>query len=211
MEDRAREIGEKIAKVERDYLADDTPWGGSGFWYGGGRAAGEKLWEMVRRPLLEGIDRSGSLLDVGCANGYLLECLRRWGREKGIELEPHGVERSPKLAALARERLGEFGGSVACADAHDWTPSAPHDFVRTGLYAPPEEADEFIARVLRDMVKPGGRLIVAEYRSNRATPSVPWIDEILDGLGREIVGTASGFGYEGIEMMRAVWIDKPTS
>lgn len=140
MTDEGRLRAEKIERTEREYLADDTPWGGSGFWWGGDRASGERLWEMIRRPMLDAIDRSGSLLDVGCANGYLLECFRKWGREKGIELEPHGVERAPKLANLARERLRDFRENIACADARDWTPPTRHDFVRTGLYAPPEEA-----------------------------------------------------------------------
>ncbi len=50
----------------------------------------------------DAIDRDGSLLDVGCANGYLMECLPRW---TPFDVEPYGLEISSDLAELARRRL----------------------------------------------------------------------------------------------------------
>jgi hypothetical protein len=32
---------------------------------------------LEREPILTAIDSGGDILDIGCANGYLLECLMR--------------------------------------------------------------------------------------------------------------------------------------
>jgi 2-polyprenyl-3-methyl-5-hydroxy-6-metoxy-1,4-benzoquinol methylase len=58
-----------LAVVEPSYLAATTPQGQSGH---SGDAA---RWELARRLLLDGVDRDGTFLDVGCANGFLMESL----------------------------------------------------------------------------------------------------------------------------------------
>ena len=67
-----------VEVYEEHYLASDDPRRQSGF------AGDEERWEAARRPIVEAIHRRGSLLDVGCANGYLLESLVHWSpRECG--------------------------------------------------------------------------------------------------------------------------------
>lgn len=53
------------------YLAAQTPWSGSG------KSGTAKDWGSSRSHIAHSIDRPGSFLDVGCANGYMLECLGR--------------------------------------------------------------------------------------------------------------------------------------
>src|SRR5436309_694397 len=84
------------------YLGAGTPWGQSG------RSGDAGSWEVARGLLVDAVDRSGTFLDVGCASGYLMECLVRWGRGKGIEVEPYGLDIAPELAELARGRLPEW-------------------------------------------------------------------------------------------------------
>jgi 2-polyprenyl-3-methyl-5-hydroxy-6-metoxy-1,4-benzoquinol methylase len=85
--------------LEASYLRESTPRGGSGF---GGTAA---EWRARRSQICEAIDRDGSFLDVGCANGHLMETMVTWCAERGIRLEPHGIDLSARLVAEARRRL----------------------------------------------------------------------------------------------------------
>jgi 2-polyprenyl-3-methyl-5-hydroxy-6-metoxy-1,4-benzoquinol methylase len=53
-----------------------------------------------RKFVLDTVDRDGAFLDVGCANGYLMECIPGWAAEKGLAVEPHGVDIVPEFVAL---------------------------------------------------------------------------------------------------------------
>lgn len=86
---------EMAAVVVPAYLAAETPWEQSG------KSGAAESWEYARSLVADAIDRDGSFLDVGCANGYLMECLPRW---TSFKVEPFGLEIAPELAALARQR-----------------------------------------------------------------------------------------------------------
>lgn len=43
-------------------------------------------WEEGRRLIANAINNDGSILDIGCANGFLLRCLREWSSHK-LDLE----------------------------------------------------------------------------------------------------------------------------
>ena len=62
----------KLRELEASYCASNDPILQSGF------SGGALRWKEERSPILEAIHESGDLLDVGCANGYLLECLVEW-------------------------------------------------------------------------------------------------------------------------------------
>src|SRR5271155_5656777 len=82
--------------IETHYLASDKPWKQSGF------SGPYERWEALPRPAANCIDRPGSFLDIGCANGYLLECLLRWSPHS---IEPFGIDISEPLVNLARSRV----------------------------------------------------------------------------------------------------------
>jgi len=151
--------------LENAYLSHTEPWRQSGM------SGPEERWTSLRKPVAECIDRSGTFLDVGCANGYLLECLLRWTAERDVHIEPFGVDCSARLLALAKERLPEHAGRLFHANAYDWVPPRRFDVVRTELvYVPGEHEGEFLARLLRDFVAPGGRLLVANYAEGHPIP-----------------------------------------
>ena len=121
------------ATLEPRYADGATPWQQSGF------SGPEERWVALRRPVADAIDRTGSFCDVGCANGYLAECVARWTAERGLSVELHGLDLSPRLVALARERLPLADFIVANARTH--VPPRCYDFVRTELVYVPA-ADE---------------------------------------------------------------------
>ncbi|MCB9687400.1 MAG: hypothetical protein H6738_03840 [Alphaproteobacteria bacterium] len=53
------------------YLAADTPWAQSG------RSGDAASFERARSLLADAM-LPGTFLDVGCASGYLMECMARW-------------------------------------------------------------------------------------------------------------------------------------
>jgi 2-polyprenyl-3-methyl-5-hydroxy-6-metoxy-1,4-benzoquinol methylase len=83
---------EEQAFHEAAYLAGTNPRQQSGV----GR--GERDWERFRRPIVAPIETDGSFLDIGCANGLLMERVVAWAREDGHVVEPYGLDISGKLA-----------------------------------------------------------------------------------------------------------------
>ena len=65
-------FSEMAAIFNAAYPAGDNPRAQSGF------GGDEARWEAGRRPVVELIDRDGTFLDIGCANGYLMESVVRW-------------------------------------------------------------------------------------------------------------------------------------
>ncbi|MFI5243273.1 MAG: class I SAM-dependent methyltransferase, partial [Gemmatimonadales bacterium] len=70
----------------------------------------------------DAVDRDGAFLDVGCASGYLLETLVAWCRERGIAIDPYGLDISPELADIARRRLPQWAERVFVGNALTWIP-----------------------------------------------------------------------------------------
>jgi SAM-dependent methyltransferase len=166
-----------VEVYEEHYLASDDPRRQSGF------GGDEERWEAARRPIVEAIHRPGSFLDVGCANGYLLESLVRWSP---YPIEPYGLDFSARLVELARARLPQWADRLFVGDALAWEPPRRFDFVRTELmYAPQERRRELVGQLLARVVAPGGRLIVCGYGSPRSGIPTDPVRGILRGWGYE--------------------------
>jgi uncharacterized protein len=167
---------------ELHYLADGDVYKGSGH---SGDAAS---WEAGRRPIAEAVHRPGTFLDVGCANGLLLESLVGWA---AFPVEPYGLDYAPQLVAEARRRLPQWADRIFLGDALDWEPPHPFDFIRSELvYVPEERRREHVARLL-GFVAPGGRLIVCGYGGNEVIdPLRAWGHELQ--FEREWLSPQSG-------------------
>ena len=85
--------------LEAAYLSAPTAWQQSG------KSGTFEDWTRLRIANLAPVNQSGSYLDIGCANGYLLECLVAWAQLKGIQITPYGLDHSHKLVSLAQHRL----------------------------------------------------------------------------------------------------------
>lgn len=190
-----------IKSLEDSYLQYEDPILQSGF--GGGALR----WKAEREPILEAIRSDGDILDVGCANGYLLECLLEWGRERGLSLKPHGLDIGPRLIELARKRLPRFADNFHVGNAWDWKPPRLYRYVYT-VYecVPVDYLPAYTERLIRYVVEPGGRLIVGAYGS-RSQGRTPFdIVAFLRALGYHLVGSAEG-GKPSLTMFG--WIDRP--
>ena len=169
------------------YLASDDPIRQSGF------GGGAERWRAERSPILEAVPGGGDLLDIGCANGYLAECLVAWAAERGVRLTPHGIDIGPRLIAEARRRLPEFAGNFHVANGWDWRPGRRFGYVYTlSDCVPPDMLAEYVERLLDRLVEPGGRLIAGSYGSrSRGTPPLP-VAQTLASLGHVVAGQAAG-------------------
>lgn len=206
-----REIDEADARLERGeideagwhaemaelivpaYLAAGTPWEGSG------KSGSASDWEYARSHVAHAVDRDGSFLDIGCANGYLLECLPRW--------TPHALDRSgldiaPELVDLARRRLSELADRLWVGNALDWEPPHRFTYIRTGLeYVPRHRRRELVERLLGWCE----RLIIGAFSEEaHARPT----EGLLRSWGHEVAGRSERAHPRkpGIEY-RVLWVD----
>lgn len=117
-----------VEVYEQHYLESDDPRRQSGF------GGDEARWEAARRPIVRAIDRRGTFLDVGCANGYLLESLVRWSPHA---LEPYGLDFSCRLVDVARARLPQWADRFHVGDALEWEPLRPSTSSAPSSSTPP--------------------------------------------------------------------------
>ncbi|HLY30759.1 MAG TPA: class I SAM-dependent methyltransferase [Ktedonobacterales bacterium] len=177
--------------LESAYLAGEQPWQQSGFGLHTPHTAAE--WEAHRRPIADALDGSGSFLDVGCANGYLLECLLDWVASRGLTLDPYGVDFAPGLIALARKRLPQYADHFFVANAWDWSPPRRFTFVRASLDDVPDTLHTpYITRLLTDYLEPEGRLVLAEYRVRGDHAPELTIDQRVAQLGFSVSRVTTG-------------------
>ena len=182
------------ALVEPACLAAETPWGQSG------KSGTAEDWERSRSHVADAIDRDGSFLDVGCANGYLMECLPRW---TAFDVEPYGLEISAELAAFARRRLPAWEERIFVGNALTWYPPRDFTYVRTGLdYVPEVRRRELVERLLGSCE----RLVIGnfnEHESERTT------EDEIDSWGLAVSGRSvrANPWKPGMEY-RVFWIDR---
>jgi hypothetical protein len=179
------------------YLASGDPRGQSGK-----LGDDETDWRWARELILDVFPPRASFLDVGCANGYLMESVERWGRERGIDVEPYGVDISWRIAALARHRLPHWRDRIFVGNANDWDPPRRFDVVQIGIdEVPPPRRRELVERVLARFVAPGGKLV---FRAGRASD---WnIVEILRAIGIEPDGIIEAAHPENGELRVTAWL-----
>jgi 2-polyprenyl-3-methyl-5-hydroxy-6-metoxy-1,4-benzoquinol methylase len=174
------------AEITPAYLSGDNPRTQSGF------NGDENHWIQARGLIADAIDRGGTFLDVGCANGYLMECLERWTAQKGYRIEPYGLDISPELIGLARQRVPQWASRLFIGNAIDWEPTTRFDFVRTSLeYVPLCRQSDLVRRLLERAVAPSGKLIVGTCNEKiRRRPHEASTAQLLRSWGWNIAGSS---------------------
>jgi hypothetical protein len=164
------------------YLAATTPWEQSG------KSGDEAGWVGARRFVVDALDRDGTFLDCGCANGYLMECV-------------------PEFVELARRRLPQWADRIWVGNAASWLPPLRFDAVRIGLeYVPEHRRAELVAHLLRKVVAAGGRLIVGPFTEEVEQRTTE--DDLAD-WGHVIAGRSELPHRDPRVVRRLVWVDVP--
>ncbi|HVE91716.1 MAG TPA: phosphotransferase [Actinomycetota bacterium] len=170
-----------------------------------GKGGDEDEWRWSRELILDCFQGDATVLDVGCANGYLMQSLKRWGAERGRSIECWGLEISSRLAWLARRRVGEpLASRIFVDDARKWVAPRRFDVVHTGLdYAPPGLERDLVSHLLSDVVAPGGRLVL---RAERVRTGTADLVEQLSSLGWEPDGVVEAVHPKTGEVRRTAWV-----
>lgn len=192
---------DELLALEESYLLRSDPIEQSGF--GGGPAR----WRAEREPILEAISTDGDLLDVGCATGYLLECLVGWGTERGLTLTPYGLDQGARLIALARQRFPDCPDQFYVGNAWDWVPPRRFHYVYMLLdVVPDNHAPSHLSRVFEEFLAPGGRLIVGDYGSHSRGIPARDVAAILRTSGLPVIGEATA---RSVHQTRFAWTERP--
>ncbi len=69
-----------------------------------------EYWVKNRKPICGAIEKPGTLLDIGCANGFLLACLQLWSEH---QITPYGVDIDAASLETARALLPEYASHFA--------------------------------------------------------------------------------------------------
>jgi hypothetical protein len=181
-----------VRLLEPAYLRGTTPQAGSGF------SGDETRWRAHREMIVDGVNKDGTFLDVGCANGLLMESVRKWAAERGFRIEPYGVDLAPGLVALARQRLPHWADRIELGNSISYQPGRRYTFVHTLLdTVPATRRADLVNHGLQNLVEPGGRMLISHYLSEGSTDKTS--AEHLNELGFTVAGSSGN----------TAWIAKP--
>lgn len=197
---------DNVRTLQRSYLRGQTPQEGSGF--GGGVHA----WRQARYHITEAMLASGTFLDVGCANGLLMESIAAWCAEQRLIIEPYGIDFAPRLADLARRRLPHWADRIWLGNAIDWRPPQGQRFCYVHVLldcVPSQRRASLIRHHLAHTVQPGtGRLLVSQYAPDPDSGSLV-AAQALRSLGFGCDGQTSGGERSGRPPAPTAWINAP--
>jgi SAM-dependent methyltransferase len=189
-----------VEMLEGTYLAASDARAQSGF---SGDAA---RWERGRRVITAPMTSDGDFLDIGCANGHLMETVATWAAAAGVTVEPYGLDLSPRLAELAASRLPHWADRIWVGNVATWDPPRRFDYVRTELgYVPEHLRPDLVQRLLDDYLEPGGIAILCSYGSVRGSPASD-IAGLARSWGFDVAGEDAATDVGDVVITRVCWI-----
>jgi len=184
------------------YLAADNPRAQSG------HSGDEAAYRYSRGMILEAVHKNGTFLDVGCANGHLMEMLSQWLVGSGLNVEFYGLDFSEGLLDLAKRRLPQWQGRLVFGNALYWTPQKKFDFVHVAelSYVPKAREQELMDHLYSDLVALGGRLILGPASEEHGQPEM---ETKVRAWGYAPAGyfEKSHMTHKGL-CKRVLWLDK---
>lgn len=124
-------------------------------------------WEHHRKFIAD-VMKDGSILDVGCGNGFFVRCLQEWS---GKQLDPYGVEIDENFIQQTTEVFPDKPGHFLLAEEKS-SADFPQAFntvfwcVWDGFSLENEGGKQFLKRI-QSRILPGGRLILGFYNPTR--------------------------------------------
>lgn len=183
------------------YLAQDNPRGQSG--HGGD----EYHYIFSHLPILEVVYKNGTFLDVGCANGYLMESVHKWAAAIGFDLQVFGVEISEGLIELAKNRLPQWHERFFIGNSFFWKPEQKFDYIHLGWlgHVPKDDERLYFEHLMENYLVGGGRMIVGPYWYENEDSK----QKTFQNYGVLPTGYVEKTHYSKPNMKRKVmWIDK---
>jgi hypothetical protein len=196
--------------LEESYLAADERGDLAG---GSGSGGGLARWQRKRKVIAAAFDHDGTWLDVGCANGLLMETLCEWAADRNVRVEPYGLELSERIAERARRRLTRWAERIWSGNVMTWMPPMRFDYVTLlpELVAA-ELGGAMLVRVRDQFLKPAGRLIVSCYRPGAAPGLHDRGGRSAPRLSFELGFVADGFAEvhddDGTLWTSVAWLDR---
>ena len=147
--------------------------------------------------LLAGATAGGTVVDYGCGPGYFtLAAARRVGAGGTV----YAVDLEPRMVELVRRRAAEAGLANVAAVASDGTradlPDGIADYiicVQIMHYADGRDGQVAIAHDLHRLLKPDGRVLVAQWKPKGRASGLPYADlrAIMASAGLTATGAHS--------------------
>lgn len=184
------------------YLSGEDPRSQSGY------SGDENRYAYTQTMILAAIHKSGTFIDIGCANGYLMEKLSDWLQGTAYSVTFYGLDISEKLISLAKKRLPNWTQRFTVGNALDWIPRTTFDFVcvKELGYVPNHRRKQLFLHLYRDCVSEGGRLILGPLAEDRAAAGV---GTECAGWGYIPSGTVERPHQEFTQLVRRLhWFDK---
>jgi SAM-dependent methyltransferase len=127
-----------------------------------GHGGDEERFRYSQGMILEALNRSGSFIDIGCANGYLAEKLSQWTQNLEIRIDFHGLDFSHELLELAARRIPASANKLFLGNALYWQPPRQFDYVciRELSYVPRDKQRMLFFHLYDDILAANGRLIL---------------------------------------------------
>jgi len=183
------------------YLAKDNPRGQSGH---GGDA---KHYAFTHLPIIDAIYKDGTFLDVGCANGHLMEMVHKWAAALGFDVPVYGVDISEGLLELAKRRLPHWSDHFYLGNSLYWKPAQKFDYVHIGGLSQVPEDDEraLFEHLMENYVADGGKLILGPYWQHEGDSRHFAIQRLLDS-GVTPSGYVEKTHYDRPGIIRKAWL-----
>ena len=189
---------DRLSALEGSYLRESDPVRQSGF------GGGHERWHTERELILDAVTDNGDFLDVGCAHGYLLECLVQWGHERHLRLTPDGVDFGAQFMALAQQRLPQYAAPFWVANAWEWRPPRTFRYVYSVYDCVPEDLlPAYIHRLVTRYVETRGTLIMGAYGSYSKREAARDIATDIAVAGFHVAGSSA---RGALPVARVAWI-----
>lgn len=138
-----------------------------------------RAWERARKFIANALHKDGTVLDIGCANGFLSKSLESWSSHKhtsyGIDIVSGDIEKAQKLFPSTPDHFKEYSFKEFISRCPDGFP-ATFDFIYCcgfdGRHVTKDDLDTLLGRI-----SPHGRLLLGLYPEREKT----------DGTGKEPV------------------------
>jgi len=183
------------------YLSHDNPRAQSGH---GGSA---QHYAFAHLPIIDAIYKDGTFLDVGCANGHLMEMVHQWAAALGFDVPVYGVDISEGLLGLAKNRLPQWNDHFYLGNAFYWRPAQKFDYVHIGGLGGVPEDDEraLFGHLMKHYVADGGRLILGPCWQHEGDDRSFGIRRLLDS-GVTPSGYVEKTHYNRPGLIRKAWL-----